>query len=150
MTEPAVLHSDGASFGNPGASGIGFVLKLGGETVEYSADAGFGTNNQAEYRALIVGLEEAVRRGVKELIVRADSELLIKQMKGEYRVRDRRLQVLKAEVDALRERFDRVRFEHVFREGNARADELAKAGAELARSKGVRGAESSGEKGLLE
>lgn len=149
MTE-GVLHVDGASFGNPGPSGIGYVLRIEDEVVERSEDAGYGTNNQAEYRALIAGLVEAHARGVRVLTVRSDSQLLVRQMSGEYKVKDAKLRLLKAEAGGLVSRFERVRFEHVPREDNARADDLAKQGAEEARSRGVRGTESPGEMGLLE
>lgn len=140
MTEArAVLYVDGASFGNPGPSGAGIVLRIGDETaVERSEDMGYGTNNQAEYRALIEGLGEAVQRGVRDLLVRSDSQLLVRQMTGEYKIKAAGLRGLKAEADALCSRFDAVRFEHVRREGNERADELAKQGAEAARARGVR------------
>lgn len=137
MTE-SVLHTDGASFGNPGPSGIGYVLRIGDEEIRHSADIGYGTNNQAEYKAVVAGLEEAARRGVTELVVRSDSQLLVRQLTGEYKVKDKRLKLLKAEIDALRERFDRVRFEHVPRDSNAHADELSKLGAEAAQLRGVR------------
>lgn len=150
MTDEAVLHVDGASFGNPGPSGIGFVLRVDDDTIERSEDAGYGTNNQAEYRALLAGLTEAHARGVRRLIVRSDSQLLVRQMSGDYKVKKAGLRLLKAEADALVERFERVRFEHVPRERNARADDLAKAGAELAKLRGVRGAEPPGQRGLLE
>ena len=134
-----VLHVDGASFGNPGPSGIGIVLTVDGQTVvERSEDTGYGTNNQAEYRALLEGLAEAVQRGIRKLVVRSDSQLLVRQMSGEYKIKAKGLKGLKAEADALCERFDDVRFEHVPRERNARADELAKLGAEAAKARGVR------------
>jgi ribonuclease HI/probable phosphoglycerate mutase len=130
---------DGSSLGNPGPSGAGIVLTVGGETLlERSEDVGYGTNNQAEYRALIEGLAEALQRGVRTLLVRSDSQLLVRQMIGEYKLKARGLRGLKAEADALRERFDEVRFEHIEREANPRADELAKAGAEAAQARGVR------------
>lgn len=150
MTD-AVLYVDGASFGNPGPSGTGVVLRMGDDTVvERSEDVGYGTNNQAEYRALIEGLGEALQRGVRNLLVCSDSQLLVRQMTGEYKLKAKGLKGLKAEADALRERFDQVRFEHVRREGNARADELAKAGAEAARSRGVRGSEPPGQTSIFE
>ncbi|MGH2757976.1 MAG: ribonuclease HI family protein [Actinomycetota bacterium] len=134
-----VLYVDGASFGNPGPSGTGVVLQVGDEViVERSEDAGYGTNNQAEYRALLEGLAEAVQRGIRKLLVRSDSQLLVRQMTGEYKLKAKGLRGLKAEADALLERFDQVRFEHVPRERNALADELAKAGAEAAKARGVR------------
>jgi ribonuclease HI len=135
----AVLHVDGASFGNPGPSGIGVVLLSEGRTMsERSQDIGYGTNNEAEYRALIAGLGEALDHGIGSLLVRSDSQLLVRQMNGEYRVKERRLATLKAEAEALARRFERVAYEHVLRGGNARADELAKAGAEAAAARGVR------------
>lgn len=135
----AHLYVDGASFGNPGPSGIGIVLvKDGGTIVSRSEDVGYGTNNQAEYRALLEGLAEAVQRGIRRLVVRSDSQLLVRQMTGEYKVRSRQLRALREEADALRARFDEVRFEHVRRELNDVADELAKAGAEAAKARGVR------------
>lgn len=143
MIAEGVLHVDGASFGNPGPSGIGFVLLCGDETVERSGDVGYGTNNQAEYRGLLEGLKEAADRGVRRLVVRSDSQLLVRQMLGEYKVKHAGLRALKAEVDAVVERFDRVTFEHVPRERNERADQLAKAGAEAAQARGVRPPQAS-------
>lgn len=133
-----VLNVDGASFGNPGPSGSGVVLEVDGEVVaELSRDLGYGTNNQAEYRALLDGLAAAADRGVRDLTVRSDSQLLVRQMLGEYRIKAPGLRGLKAEADELCRGFDRVRFEHVRRERNVRADELAKAGAEQAAARGV-------------
>ena len=135
----AVLYVDGASFGNPGPSGAGIVLEVDGDVVvKRSEDLGYGTNNQAEYRALLEGLGEALQHGLKELLVRSDSLLLVKQMQGEYKVKSKGLQGLKLEADALRERFDRIAFEHVRRHLNEVADELAKEGAEVAKARGVR------------
>jgi ribonuclease HI/probable phosphoglycerate mutase len=135
----SVLYVDGASFGNPGPSGTGVVLTVDGVTiVERSEDTGYGTNNQAEYRALIEGLAEAAQRGVRHLVVRSDSQLLVRQMLGEYKIKAKGLKGLKMEADALRERFESVRFEHIPRERNERADELAKLGAEAAKARGVR------------
>ncbi|MEX2540020.1 MAG: ribonuclease HI family protein [Actinomycetota bacterium] len=137
--DAAVLYVDGASFGNPGPSGIGFVLTQGDKIVaEGSEDIGWGTNNQAEYRALLAGLREAIERGFDSLLVRGDSQLLVRQVTGEYKVKDRKLKSLMIEIQELIRRFERVSFEHVRRELNERADELAKAGAESAKSRGVR------------
>jgi len=135
----ATLNVDGASFGNPGPSGAGIVLRAGDQIlVERSEDVGYGTNNQAEYRALLEGLGEAVQRGIRNLIVRSDSQLLVRQMLGEYKLKAKGLRALKAEADALCERLEDVRFEYIPRERNARADELAKEGAEAAKARGVR------------
>lgn len=135
----AVLHVDGASFSNPGPSGAGVVLTLGGDVVaERSIDLGWGTNNEAEYKALIEGLREASEHGLRELLVVSDSQLLVKQMQGEYRVKEPRLRKLKQQADARLLDFDSVRFEHTLRAGNERADALAKAGAEAAKTRGAR------------
>lgn len=135
----AILNVDGASFGNPGPSGAGIVLRVGDETVvERAEDTGYGTNNQAEYRALLEGLAEALQHGIRKLKVLSDSQLLVRQMTGEYKLKAKGLRGLKAEADALRDRFEEVRFEYVPRERNDRADELAKLGAEAAKARGVR------------
>lgn len=136
---PAVLYVDGASYNNPGPSGAGIVLEMDGAVVvERSEDLGYGTNNQAEYRALIEGLGEALQQGVRDLVVRSDSQLLVRQMLGEYKIKAEGLKGLKAEADALRARFASIRFEHVRRELNERADALAKQGADAAKARGVR------------
>lgn len=135
-----VLYVDGASFGNPGPSGIGVVIVQDGDTVTTrSEDVGYGTNNQAEYRALLTGLSEALARGIKRLLVRSDSQLLVRQMLGEYKVKSKGLQALRREAEALKQQFDDIDFEHVRREYNEVADELAKQGAEAARERGVTG-----------
>jgi len=131
----AALYVDGASFGNPGPSGIGFVLAIGDEVVEGSEDIGWGTNNQAEYRALIRGLREALDHSVDTLHVRGDSQLIVKQVTGEYKVKQPELRKLLIEARSLVEKFKSVRFEHVLRGFNERADALAKAGAEQAKSR---------------
>ncbi|MEX2394203.1 MAG: ribonuclease HI family protein [Actinomycetota bacterium] len=134
----AELYVDGAAFGNPGPSGIGVVLIVDGETVVARAeDAGYGTNNEAEYRALLEGLNEALQRGIKHLHVRSDSQLLVRQMLGEYKVKAKGLIPFRMEAEALRKRFDEITFEHVRRELNSTADALAKAGAEAAKARGV-------------
>ena len=136
----AVLYVDGASFGNPGPSGIGVVLVHDDDAVlTRSEDVGYGTNNQAEYRALLKGLSEALERGITRLLVRSDSQLLVRQMTGEYKVKSKGLQVLRREAEALKRQFDEIDFEHVRREYNEVADELAKQGAEAARERGVTG-----------
>ncbi len=135
----AHLFVDGASFGNPGPSGIGVVLMRDGQVLaERSEDTGYGTNNEAEYRALIAGLTDALRHGIRTLTVTSDSQLLVRQMSGEYRVKQQRLAALKSEAEQLVAKFDSVRLQYVGREGNARADELAKLGATAAQARGVR------------
>lgn len=131
----AELYVDGASFGNPGPSGIGVVLRIGDEIVERSEDIGWGTNNEAEYRALITGLRLALDHSVDTLHVRADSQLIVRQVTGEYKIKKKELQRLAMEARALIDKFGSVRFEHVLRDLNERADALSKAGAEQAKSR---------------
>lgn len=92
---------------------------------EISESIGHSTNNRAEYKALIRGLEEALLFEVTDLSVTSDSELLVKQMSGEYKVKDRILAGLKLEADQLARKFEHVRFEHVLRARNSHADKLA-------------------------
>ena len=82
---------------------------------------------------------EALERGITRLLVRSDSELLVRQMLGEYKVKSKALQALRREAEALKRRFDEIHFEHVRREYNEIADELAKQGAEAAKERGVTG-----------
>jgi probable phosphoglycerate mutase len=124
-----VLYCDGASRGNPGPAAIGAVLfDPDGETVaEISGTIGVNTNNVAEYRALIAGLEAAVDRGVERLEVRLDSELLVRQVTGRYRVKAANLKPLSLQAARLLRRLDDVRVVHVPREQNTAADALANA-----------------------
>lgn len=125
-----LLHTDGASRGNPGHAGIGVVIEDGtGNTIAEIAEyAGEVTNNIAEYTALIRGLEESVQLGGKEIKVLSDSELLVKQLKGEYRVKNAGLIPLFQKVIKLKNNFDKFEIEHVRRGSNKRADELANMG----------------------
>jgi ribonuclease HI len=131
----AVLFSDGASRGNPGPAGIGAVLEApdGGRLAEIAEYIGHATNNVAEYRALIAGLERALAMGVGSLEVRADSELMIKQLRGDYQVKNARLLPLFRDARRLLGSFERVELKHVRREFNKRADELANLGIDSAR-----------------
>jgi ribonuclease HI len=126
----AILWSDGAARGNPGPAGIGAVLKTrDGELLAECSDyLGHTTNNVAEYRALLAGLERACELGVKHLEVRADSELMIKQLRGQYRVKNPGLKPLFEQAKELIARFERVELKHVRREHNAEADRLANLG----------------------
>ena len=121
------LYSDGASRGNPGHSGIGVVIKdEDGKIVKkVSQYIGRGTNNVAEYIALIVGLEEAAKLGVKNLEVFLDSELLVKQIKGVYKVKSEHLKPLLFLVEYLNKSFSGIVYKHIPREKNKEADKLA-------------------------
>jgi ribonuclease HI len=136
-SEEAVLWSDGAARGNPGPAGIGIMLKTkqGQVLVAEGRFVGHTTNNVAEYKALLLGLERALERGVRRLEVFADSELLIKQLRGQYRVKNAGLKPLFNQAKALIQRFDSVRLEHVRRELNVEADRLANAGIDEAERK---------------
>ena len=122
-----VLHADGAARGNPGPAGAGAVLfdERGEIVAELRRHLGRATNNRAEYEAVVMGLEEARRRGVEEIVVRLDSELIVKQLRGEYRVRNRALAPLAQRAVRLLSEFPSARLEHVPRERNAVADRLA-------------------------
>jgi ribonuclease HI len=129
MTQPSVLtiHTDGASRGNPGAAAFAYVIARAGEPpIEEAGCLGTMTNNQAEYTALVRALEHALRLGADQhVVVHSDSELMVKQMKGEYRVKDPGLRPLFERARELRDRFaHRPRFVHVRRALNARADAL--------------------------
>lgn len=123
----AVLYTDGGSRGNPGPAGYGFVLTDGssGTLLERGGFIGRATNNEAEYAGLLAGLEAALESGAKGILVRSDSELLVKQLNGQYKVKSPRLVPLCIKARRLLERFESWRVEHVRREFNARADELA-------------------------
>ena len=117
---------DGGARGNPGPAGIGVLLEEeGGARDEYYAFLGTTTNNVAEYAALLVLAVRSLKRGATELIIHSDSELLVKQMEGIYRVKSPRLQVLHAAARRLLARIPRVTLRHVPREENRDADCLA-------------------------
>ncbi len=120
------LYFDGACRGNPGPAAIGWVLVSGdGIVAEASERIGRATNNRAEYDALIAGLEAAADYGFDVLEVRGDSELIVKQVRGEYDANDPDLRERRVRVRELLSGFDSWSIEHVPREINSRADELA-------------------------
>lgn len=122
-----LCYADGGSRGNPGPAGIGATLQNGaGETVAtVSESIGIATNNVAEYTALIRILEKALELGYDDLDVRMDSELVVKQIKGEYKVKHEALAELFDVAKALTRRFKFFRISHVRREMNKDADRLA-------------------------
>jgi ribonuclease HI len=125
--ELITLQFDGGSRGNPGPAGIGVVLRAedGTPLVTLGRFIGRATNNVAEYKALITGLREARKLGVRRLKVLGDSELIVKQMLGEYRVKNPDLQVLHREARALCEQFESAGIGHNYRADNSLADRLA-------------------------
>ena len=122
----AVVNVDGGSRGNPGPAGYGVrIERQDGTIVEIKESLGIATNNVAEYNGLLAALRWAAANRISTLHVRSDSELLVKQMKGEYRVKNPGLQTLYEQARVLVRQIGRVRFEHVRRELNKEADRLA-------------------------
>lgn len=122
----ALASIDGGSRGNPGEAGCGFVLLLpDGRREEHAVYLGRATNNVAEYAALLAAMEQALRLGVEALEVRADSELLVRQMTGAYRVKAAHLQRLWLRASQLAREFRSFAITHVPRHDNAVADRLA-------------------------
>jgi len=122
----AKLSTDGGARGNPGPAAFGYVLETeDGTVLDARGEAiGVATNNVAEYRALIAGLDAALERGVTELEVVSDSELVVKQMRGEYKVKNAVLRELSTEAARFARRFDKVVYTAVRREHNELADRL--------------------------
>jgi ribonuclease HI len=126
LSERLLVHVDGGARGNPGPAAIAAVLTEpeGDVLEEHSEVIGHATNNVAEYRALLLGIERARALGAREVDLVGDSELIARQVRGEYRVKDAALRELHAQVvEALRD-FDRWTIRNVPREDNARADGL--------------------------
>ena len=122
----ATANIDGGSRGNPGPAGYGArIEREDGSIVELKEALSLATNNVAEYSGLLAALRWAVDHGISRLHIRSDSELLVKQMKGQYRVKNEGLQPLYAEAVGLARRIGKVTFEHVRREFNKDADRLA-------------------------
>ncbi len=122
----ARLSTDGGARGNPGPAAYGYVLEAEDGTILAARGEriGVATNNVAEYRALIAGLEKAVELQVGEIEVISDSELLVKQMTGEYRVKNEALRELSLEASRLARKLKRVTYRAVRREHNELADRL--------------------------
>lgn len=121
-----VVNCDGGARGNPGAAALGVSIQTtGGEELEAIAETiGHATNNVAEYSAVLRGLERCAELGARAVRVLSDSMLLVEQLNGNYKVKNPVLKELHARVRAAAAPFDRVRYEHVRRAQNARADEL--------------------------
>jgi ribonuclease HI len=128
---------DGGARGNPGPAGIGVLLEdESGTKEEFYGFLGSTTNNVAEYAALLVLLVHSLRRGATRLTIHSDSELLVKQMRGEYRVKNSRLQQFTAAARSLMSRIPEVTLLHVPREENRDADRLANQAMDERRSSG--------------
>jgi ribonuclease HI len=122
----ARLSTDGGARGNPGPAAYGYVLEAedGHVLAAHGQAIGRATNNVAEYSGLVAGLAKAAELGVRELEVVSDSELLVKQMRGEYKVKNDALRVLWEEANDLERHFARVRYTAVRRAHNELADRL--------------------------
>lgn len=119
------VNVDGGARGNPGPAAIGVVIRQGDEVIaDLSERIGEATNNIAEYRALIAGINRAAELGATEIDLVGDSELVVKQVRGEYKVKNAGIKPLHSEVLAALEPFDEWTIEHVRREENAEADAL--------------------------
>ncbi|MEJ5226746.1 ribonuclease HI family protein [Thermodesulfovibrio sp.] len=120
------LYCDGASRGNPGEAGIGCLLIYDNERVEVSEYIGKTTNNVAEYTALIRGLQEALRVGISSIEIFLDSELIVLQLKGVYRIKNKNLLPFYNQAIKLLSEFKNYEIFHIPRENNSEADKLAK------------------------
>ena len=130
----ARLHTDGGARGNPGPAGIGVVLTHADGVVidEIARGIGETTNNVAEYQALIAGLELALEHHVSDIEVHVDSELVVHQVRGAWKIKSDRLRALAVKARALMGRFQSSSIKHVRRERNADADKLANQGMDQA------------------
>ncbi len=133
-----IMFTDGACSGNPGPASIGVVIyKDGDRFKEISMPIGEATNNVAEYSALIFGLQESLIEKISVLHVYTDSELLYKQLNGEYKVKDEKIKFLHSQVKSLIRGFQRVAVEHIPREKNKEADKLATSALKVKRTTAV-------------
>jgi ribonuclease HI len=137
LADEWLLMVDGAARGNPGDAGCGAVILDRNGTVvkELSRYLGHATNNVAEYEGLLMGLEALLRLGKKRIRVQSDSQLLVRQLNGEYRVKDEKLKALFQKAMSLLRQFDAYRILHVPRELNKLADRLANKGIDEANKK---------------
>ncbi|MBE3098940.1 MAG: ribonuclease HI family protein [Planctomycetes bacterium] len=131
-----ILYVDGACSGNPGPCGSAAILKAddGTTLLEKARAFGPGTNNEAEYQAVILGLELAAELRPRRLTIRSDSELMVRQVAGQYRVKAPNLKPLIQQVRRLLEPFESVEIEAIPRRDNAEADKLARKAVEKARA----------------
>ena len=124
--EPVTVYVDGASKGNPGLAAIGVAVSRQGRTLKEIAQViGQATNNEAEYTALITGLEAALKLGATQVRAVSDSQLLVRQVNGVYKAKNARIVPLLGRVRTLVSRLERFEIQHVDRSRNTRADQLA-------------------------
>jgi ribonuclease HI len=133
----AIANIDGGARGNPGPAGYGVrIQRDDGTVVELKEAVGIATNNVAEYRGLLAALGWAANNGIQKLHIKSDSDLLVKQMRGEYRVKHPGLQPLWEQARGLARQIRSVHFEHVRREFNKDADRLANEAMDEAAARG--------------
>jgi ribonuclease HI len=127
MNDKLIINTDGASRNNPGPAAIGVVIRdeRGKTLIRISQSIGIATNNQAEYHAIIAALKKALELQASSVLLQADSELVVKQMNGGYRVKNADLKPLHAEAIALSRRFSTFNIKYIPREENVEADKLA-------------------------
>ena len=125
MSDTFIIHTDGGSRGNPGPAAFAYTIEPpGGGIVEEKGYLGDTTNNIAEYSALVKALQHAHELGAKAVIVNSDSELLVQQMNGKYKVKNAGLLPYFQEARRLADEFDDAKIRHIYREHNSRADRL--------------------------
>jgi len=125
-----VLHFDGCSKGNPGFAGAGAVIYEDGQEI-YAKAVFVGekeTNNAAEYTGLCIGLQAAIRLGIRKIAVKGDSQLVIRQILGEYKVKSPGLLALYQQAKTMESNFESISYHHIYRNQNARADALSNEG----------------------
>jgi ribonuclease HI len=153
MNDPGVLniYTDGAARGNPGPAAFAYVIERNGAPpIEEKGTLGRATNNVAEYTALVRVLEHAARLGARRLVIHSDSELLVKQMNGEYQVKSEDLRALFEQAKAMARRFEAVTIRHVRRGQNSRADRLCNEALDAASRKTAPPPAPAVKKGRLE
>jgi len=125
MTKKCNLYTDGGARGNPGPAAIGGYLQCSKKKIAtFSSFIGTATNNQAEYRALLYGLQLAQKHAQSDLSCFLDSELIVMQLQGRYKVKDEQLKQLYSQVKIICSYFDSITFSHISRDKNTRADRL--------------------------
>jgi ribonuclease HI len=120
----ATIHTDGGARGNPGPAGIGVVLEINGQKYNFKKYIGPATNNQAEYRAVILGLQKAKELGATEVDIFLDSELVQQQLSRKYKVKNADLATLFVQAWNLGLGFKKVKYVHIYRQNNKQADKL--------------------------
>ena len=130
-----IIYTDGAALGNPGPAGAGAIVvdPKGNIVYRISESLGIASNNEAEYFAIILALEKADNMGLKDIEIRSDSQLIVRQINGQYKVKSANLKPLFKKVLNLLLNFQRTKMVHISREFNKEADKLAKLGAKRAK-----------------